>query len=175
VKTTTIAIRTATAVDAPSIAKVHAASWSVAYRTQIDQALLAGLDVAERSRFWGDRILEAPGSTLVAERRSRIIGFCHVMPSRDPGIDPVTVVELSALYVSPHNWRCGIGRALCTTALTTATAQQRSCITLWVLASNAPAIRFYEAMRFLADGDTSADSEGARSGLQEIRMSRKLP
>ncbi len=45
-------VRIATSSDAPKIAHIHVETWRAAYRGQIPDAVLDGLDVERRTVFW---------------------------------------------------------------------------------------------------------------------------
>lgn len=71
----------------------------------------------------------------------QIRGFAVVGPSRDDDSDKNTG-ELRGLYVDPAHWGRGLGRLLHDAALKML-AENHIRATLWVLATNAPAIHFY--------------------------------
>jgi hypothetical protein len=69
------AIRRAAPADAGAIAGVHVASWQVAYRGLVRDALLADLSV---DRGWRERLGrpdDGASFTLVAERDGELAGF----------------------------------------------------------------------------------------------------
>jgi ribosomal protein S18 acetylase RimI-like enzyme len=167
-------VRTATAADAASIAQIHVETWRVAYRGQIPDAVLNGLDVGRRTVFWQERLSQGRGAVFVAEDGDRITGFCDLVPSRDKDADARTVAEIVAIYILPQHWRKGTGRALCNRALATARQQDYQAVTLWVLASISGARRFYEAMGFSLDGAAKADRAADGSELHEVRFRRNL-
>jgi ribosomal protein S18 acetylase RimI-like enzyme len=163
-------VRTATATDAPSIAHIHVEAWRVAYRGQMPDAILDALDVGRRAAFWQGRLTERRGAVFVAEEGGRITGFCDLIPSRDKDADARAVAEIVAIYILPQHWRKGAGRALCDRALAEARGQGYRVVTLWVLASNGGARRFYEAMGFGLDGATKVDRMTDGSELHEVRF-----
>lgn len=166
-------IRTATAADAQKIAQIHIQTWRAAYRGQISDVALDALNVERRTAFWRERLTRAKDSVFVAEDND-VLGFCELIPSRDKDADPQTVAEIVAIYIHPAHWRKGAGRALYNYALTE--ARQRGCatVTLWVLASNSNARRFYEAMGFSLDGATKTEQASDGSNLHEIRFRKKV-
>jgi ribosomal protein S18 acetylase RimI-like enzyme len=163
-------IRTATAADAPHIAHLHVETWRAAYRGQIPNAVLDGLGLERRAAFWQERLAAAPGQVFVAEQSGSIAGFCDLIPSRDKDADSGSVAEIAAIYVLPQHWRMGAGRALCDTALAEARRRGYKVVTLWVLASNDRARRFYAAMGFGLDGATKTDRTADGSELHEVRF-----
>jgi len=163
-------VRTATAADAASIAQIHVETWRVAYRGQIPDAVLNGLDVGRRTVLWQERLAQRRGAVFVAEDGDSIKGFCDLVPSRDKDADARTVAEIGGIYILPQHWRKGTGRALCNRALATARQQDYTAVTLWVLASNDGARRFYEAMGFSLDGAAKTDKAADGSELHEVRF-----
>jgi GNAT superfamily N-acetyltransferase len=150
-------IRVATGADAAEIARVHVASWQVAYRGLMPDSILDNFDVKQRTVRWQEILAESRGTTFVAEADSHIIGFSNLVPSRDPEVNSKAVGELAAIYVHPDHWRTGVGRALLQHTISEATRRSLSAITLWVLQTNSSAISFYRALGFLADGALKTD------------------
>jgi ribosomal protein S18 acetylase RimI-like enzyme len=165
-------VRFANAADADKIAQIHVETWRTAYRGQISDAVLDALSVERRAAFWRERLMQANGSVLVVEDGS-IVGFCDVIPSRDEDADKA-VGEIAAIYVLSEHWRKGAGRALCDGAFSEARRRDCKAVTLWVLASNIEARRFYEAMGFSLDGATRTKTASDGSDLHEIRFRRPV-
>lgn len=163
-------VRPAQVSDAPQIARVHVESWRVAYRGQISDAILDAQSVERRTTFWRDRLVQPQGTVLVSEIAQSICGFCDLIPSRDNDAEAGLVAEIAALYVLSGHWRKGLGRALCERALAEARRQDYEVVTLWVLASNDHARRFYEAMGFCLDGTTKTERLADGMNLHEIRF-----
>jgi GNAT superfamily N-acetyltransferase len=128
--------------------------WRAAYRGILPDDFLAGLSVAAREVAWqtmleSDEAGKAP--SWLAEREGRPIGFVASGPPRDEDV-PLPAAEVYAIYVVPEAWRGGAGRALLTTAVDHWRADGAATLTLWVLAANARARNFYEALGWRADG-----------------------
>jgi ribosomal protein S18 acetylase RimI-like enzyme len=162
-------VRLATRNDARTIAAIHVAGWRAAYRGLMPEAVLDALDVEARGEFW-QRLLAEPHRTLVAESASVVVGFCSVVASRDADADPAAVAEIAAIYVSPMQWRRGVGSALCGAAFRLAAEAGFSVITLWVLATNEPAISFYQAHGFTDDGAVRTEVLSDGSAVREVRL-----
>ena len=99
----------------------------------------------ERGRWWAD-YLDHPGErdqVLVAAEDGRIGGFATARPSPD-GDARLDQAEVAGLYVDPDAWGRGIGGALLGALLERLRAGGFTTATLWVLATNFPAWRFYE-------------------------------
>jgi ribosomal protein S18 acetylase RimI-like enzyme len=164
-----LTIRRANSDDAASIAEIHVATWRAAYRGQMPDEILDKLDHSQRTCFWRE-VLSSEHDVCVATVDSTIAGFCSLIPSRDSDDDPAKVAEIAALYVSAQNWRRGIGRSLCRHGLSIAAGCRYAAVTLWVLATNKSAIRFYEAIGFAPDGATKSELDPTGFNFSEIRM-----
>jgi ribosomal protein S18 acetylase RimI-like enzyme len=167
-----IVVRDAEPKDAEDIARVHVASWQVAYEHIFHSRALARLDDAadRRAAFWR-REIEAHvplSSTLVAEDADGIVGFVDVRPSRDEDAEPERTGELTAIYVAPRGWGTGAGRLLMAEALERLRASEFEDATLWVLEDNPRARRFYEIAGWRADGQVKED-EFLETRVREVR------
>lgn len=169
----TMNVRLSTVTDAAAIAAVHVASWQEAYSGLIPQHYLDSLSVPDRTQTWEQIMSQPPKpgvATLVAEQDSRIIGFASIGPSRDDDAEPHTQ-EPWGIYLHPDHWGAGHGHTLHAQALSgwratgsTATVEA----TLWVLAGNKRARRFYEQHGWSADGAEKTDWRGDVR-LDEVR------
>ena len=132
-------------------------------------AILDALDADKRAIFWNNHLATESHGTLVVESEKAIIGFCDLVPSRDKDSNPGEVAEIAAIYVQPGYWRKGAGGALCRFALRATRFQKYLSVTLWVLASNLAARKFYEAMGFSLDGATKVEQSSNNYELHEVR------
>jgi ribosomal protein S18 acetylase RimI-like enzyme len=167
-------IRTAKIADASQIAQVHVETWCTAYRGLISDAVLEAHTLERRTLFWQRHLAEKQVTVFVAEDDGLVVGFCDLIPTRDKDADPRAVAEIVAIYVLPGYWRKGAGRALCDRALTEARRQGYTSITLWALASNSEARRFYEAMGFSLDGTVKTERASDGSILHEVRFRKVI-
>ena len=165
-------IRPANVADAPQIAQVHVKTWRNAYRGLIPEAVLDAQSIERRALFWHERIAQNKDAIFVAEDRG-VLGFCNLIPSRDADADD-TVAEIAAIYVLSAYWRRGVGRALCGDALAEAQRQGYRAVTLWVLAANERAKRFYGTMGFSLDGAKKTEKASDRSELHEVRLRKQM-
>jgi len=156
-----IRLRDAVIGDAPEIARVHVASWRVAYRGMIPDEVLDGLSVAERTERWYER-LEQGTTTLVALSDTALVGFCALR--RGAG----GPVEIGALYLDPEVLRQGIGTRLIRETLRRLRADGEREVTLGVLAGNVRARAFYARLGFEEIGE-----DEAFLGARQLRM--RLP
>ena len=146
-----ITIRAATPGDADAIGAVHVESWRWAYRPQLPDDLLDGLDPAERAAEWR-RILESGEiDVIVADDEGRLVGFASAATSRDDDALPGTG-EVLTVYVVEDAVGTGAGRALLVGAQGLLRARGHTRATLWVLESNERARRFYERNGWRWDG-----------------------
>lgn len=157
-------IRTAKVADARAVAEVQVAGWHAAYRGLISDAMLDAMTVETREPLWASQFGEPEKHprTTVFQRDRRVIGFGCFGPSRtSPALG-----EVWALYVAPHAWRTGAGRALMEEGLSYLEARGYSSTMVWVLDGNARAIRFYEACGFRLDGSRTDDEPLSQVGLR---------
>lgn len=137
--------RDATALDAVSIAALHADSWSRYYRGAYPDAFLDGPVHADRLAVWTERLAQPQPRrcTIVADRDGEIVGFAHTVFAEDP----VWGSLLDNLHVATAAHRQGIATVLMRlTAQRVAKAVPGAGLYLWVLEQNARAQAFYRAM-----------------------------
>lgn len=160
-----MSVREGTTGDVEAIARVHVDTWSHSYRGHMPDAALDELDVAPRQRMW-QRILgteEHPAHVFVAEDRGQVVGFSAAGPARDEdgegaAANSEDVGELYALYVTPQAQGHGHGTRLLRAAEDDLGARGYDTAVLWVLATNAPTIAFYEARGWVDDGAEQSDT-----------------
>ena len=174
-----VRIRRAVSDDAGAIAAVHVRSWQIGYREQLPDIVLDALAPEQRVPRWTTILSEAAWPSrgvLVAEETTdgALLGFADLRPTRDPDLDPLSVGEITSLYVAPQAWRSGVGRRLLDACTTTLADAGHLSSTLWVLAGNERAIRFYEASGWRPDGATKEDTI-AGVDVVELRYRRSLP
>lgn len=149
-------LRLASLRDAPAVARVHVASWDVAYRGIMPDDVIARTTLAWRTGWWSAELAVREWPVFVLEQpygpKNEIVGFCHVTTSRDPDADPRTVGEIPSLHVLPHLRGQGRGRMLLDRALAELQHRGYAECTLWVLAENRPARGFYEKLGWRPDG-----------------------
>lgn len=139
-------IREATEADSAAVAAVHEASARTAYRDIFG-------DHPFRAPDWEEILGSA--AVLVAEEDEAIVGFAVLRPA-----------EIDALYVSPTHWGRGVGSLLLADA--TQRLSDYDELTLWVLAKNASARRFYERHGWSPDGG----EKDSHYGELELRYRR---
>jgi ribosomal protein S18 acetylase RimI-like enzyme len=155
----TLRIRDGREEDAEAVEAVHYESREAVYRDRVAQWPPQGPDRPGRVARWQAWLSDPTIDSIVGEVDGEIVGFCTVRPSEDEGVDPEVVAEMPTLYVRPDLWHRGYGRALCTEALTRASARGFRSLTLWVLEMNLHARRFYGAVGFTREEVTKADED----------------
>jgi GNAT superfamily N-acetyltransferase len=153
-----LTIREAEGKDITPIASIHVRAWQAAYRGQLDDAYLDGLDVDERIPQTRSMLEDAPPEfrTWVAQDGADVIGFAVTGPSQDADADKKTG-ELYAIYLEPERVGTGVGRSLFEHAVGDLTERGFTEATLWILETNATARRFYEAAGWSLDGTTASE------------------
>ncbi len=154
-------VRRAVESDAGQIVSIQVRGWQWAYRGQVPDSYLDGMDNEREKREARRRerlaIQDGEERTWVAERGERILGFAVTGPSRDEDAS-AAIAELFAIYVDPHTARQGIGNRLLAQAVDDLRRRGNQGATLWVLAGNDRARRFYEHNGWTADGVTKVES-----------------
>ena len=139
-------VRAATVTDSRRIADIQVRAWHAAYHGLVPDSLLAGITVEAKTASWHEVLTKGVCRILVVDAECGVVGWASFGASRDPGADP-SVGELYGMYVSPEQWRRGVGRALWV-ATEAELGTKYSTITLWVLETNRTARRFYEMCGF---------------------------
>jgi GNAT superfamily N-acetyltransferase len=140
-----VTVRDAGPQDAEALARVRSLSWRSAYDGLLSPALIevaTGTDGAERQREF---LTEEPTRrALLAEDDGAALGMAVYGPDRHPGGD----AELYAIYVLPEYWSKKVGAPLMDRVLEGVRTGGYARLSLWVLAANPRARRFYERYGF---------------------------
>ena len=166
-------IAPATPDDCAAVASVHVASWQHAYRHLLRPAYLDALSVERREAAWRQVLAEGSSELLVARVDGQVAGFASFGACRDEGAPPGRG-ELWALYASPRVWTQGVGLALWQASRARLASRGFHEASLWVLAGNVRAIRFYETVGFAPDAATAKDFELGGALVREIRYIARL-
>lgn len=165
--------RDALPADAPLIAAIHVASWSIAYAHIMDPAYLAGPIEAERLATWTQRLdAPQPGQRIIiAERDEQAIGFTCVVG----GADPRWGTLVDNLHALPLAKGGGIGTALLDQAARWAMAGWPDAgLFLWCYTANNAARGFYAARGGMEVEDWDKPGPDGRT-LPEKRIAWKDP
>jgi len=171
--TSRLIVRAARAGDARATAAIRVHGWQSAYRGQLPDELLDDLSVEGDAIRFADHVRHLPpGRRLwVAQLDWEVVGFASTGPARDE--DAHGAAEVYAIYVRPDLIGRGIGQRLLDHAVRDLADQGYAEATLWTLATNVPARRFYERAGWRADGASKLDRMD-RFELNETRYRRTL-
>jgi phosphoribosylanthranilate isomerase len=156
-----IQLRRAISSDAEALARVHVQAWREAYAGQVPDAVLDGLDPAERVAMWREALAWTTQVQL-AIQDGDIVGFGASLPQPDASLP--FAGEISAIYVLRCAQRLGVGRKLMAAMAQDLLARGLSSASLWVLETNAPARRFYTEL----GGRQVARREQTREGYAAV-------
>lgn len=165
--------RAATSTDAEAIGQVHVASWQHAYRHILPAEFLAGLSVKKRQAMWAEAIATGRPHVMVAEADGRVVGFSAFGPCRDADASDAAF-EIWAIYLAPSHWSQGLGRELWLASREALLERGARSVSLWVIANNERAIRFYNAAGFEAESSSLKTFELGGARIEEIRYGQRL-
>jgi ribosomal protein S18 acetylase RimI-like enzyme len=161
----------ATPEDCRAVAEVHVETWQHAYRGILPDHYLASLSVAEREAMWRRMVAQQPSHLLVARANGVVVGFVAFGASRDESA-PNDRAEIWAIYVKAASWSTGAGRQLWLEALKRIVAEGYKSVSLWVIAGNERAVRFYERAGFVVDPESRKSFELGGVTVEELRYVR---
>lgn len=140
------AIRPATPLDAPGIARVHVDSWRTTYAGIVPQDYLDSLTHERREQYWQKALGNPNNRSFVYVAQSsagEIVGFACAGPAQPD--NEAYMGELYAIYILKDRQGKGIGRSLFNAVVERLAQTGVNSMLLWVLAGN-PVCGFYEAM-----------------------------
>jgi ribosomal protein S18 acetylase RimI-like enzyme len=161
-------VRVAAVADAGGIARVHIASWQVAYEGVFPRDFLGSLDLEVRTGWWEALLLRGERVTFVADANDGVAGFCLIGPSDDPGWG-----EVFAIYVDPAHWGSGLGWELLAASELQLAEDGFEKAMLWVLEGNDRARNFYERQRWIKAKPIRLETIGGTE-ITEVRYEREL-
>ena len=159
--------------DCAAVASVHVASWQHAYRHLLRPDYLDALSTERREAAWRNVLAQGSSELLVARIDGEVAAFASFGRCRDKDA-PAGRGELWALYASPRVWSQGVGLALWQAARARLAALGFGEASLWVLAGNARAIRFYCTVGFTPDPASTQEFELGGAIVREIRYLARL-
>jgi GNAT superfamily N-acetyltransferase len=168
-------IRDALLSDAHSIAEVLVESWRGAYARLLPDGVLARLSVTDRERFWSKLLAAPPPRTVivVATSADGIVGFASAGAAWHEPAEP-TLGQLYTIYVRPTEWAHGIGTLLQDVIMDRLRAFGFERLVLWVLETNARALRFYRRTGWVDDDVRQIEPGPEGIELAECRLSRPI-
>jgi ribosomal protein S18 acetylase RimI-like enzyme len=143
-------IRHAVLADAASIARVHVASWKVAYGGFMPRRQMAWISEQRETRRAAELIENPDTPFLVAEVDEAVVGFMVYGPPGDE-CDPATTSQIYTFFVDPARYRQGIGTTLLEAMESAITV---STITVWVMKQGTHGPAFYVRHGFLIEPET---------------------
>lgn len=161
-------IESATLEDCRAIAEVHVESWQHAYKGILPHQYLASLSVSDREAIWRHMVQQQPSHLVLARNARQVVGFVAFGASRDEDA-PTDRAEIWAIYVKSASWSSGAGRLLWLEALQRILAEGYRSISLWVIAGNERAVRFYERAGFVLESESRKSFELGGRTLDELR------
>lgn len=160
-------IRTATAADAPVLARLHLQCWRETYSGLLSPAFFARQSVEERLALWQVLVNGPLGNRqFVADLHGELVGFAGSIPAatKTPGAPSGAKSELWGIYLLKAHHGSGLGQKLLEATIGTEPAA------LWVAEENPRAQAFYRRNGFEFTGvmDPIDDWEG----MIQVRMVR---
>ena len=164
-------LRSALPSDAQAIAHVHIRSWQAAYRDLMPADYLhsLGATLARREAFWSRSIESGESNVVVAELDTQVVGWICIGAGRDEDAVVGESGEVMAIYVLAEHWHTGVGLALWQAGVQQLIAQDFQRLTLWVLAGNERAIRFYRRAGCVEEAGSERTLERGGVTLVEVR------
>ena len=156
--TITTEIRKAKPEDAEGIAETHDAAWLNAYSGIVPHQSLQRMIKRRGAAWWRRAILKAT-AIFVVEVNGEIVGYATL------GRNRVSTLpfdgEIYEIYLKPEYQGVGFGSRLFLAARSELVHRGLRGATVWVLAENDPAIRFYENAggRAVAKGNECFDGK----------------
>ncbi len=140
-------IRAANLDDAVGIARVHIACWRETYFGSLPSEMLAALDIDARANMWASALSDPANLVSVLESAGEIVGFGACGEQRTPalriaGYDS-EIVAINMLRIAQG---VGAGRTLMRHMAVWLAERGMKGVSLWVLAENQKARRFYERL-----------------------------
>ena len=152
--------------DIEPCAILHKASRRESEKGVIYDSDLDRYDLDHFQSNWQEWSTYQTSQILVAEDNGKIIGFIicgpvRTRPSFDKGVVPRYGGEIYALYVSPDQFRHGVGRQLFLNAIRVLSDKNLTSVLLWAFKKNKRACAFYESMG------------GEKIGKQRVELGEK--
>ncbi len=147
-RTLNSSIRSATADDAPGIARVHVDTWRTAYRGIVPDGFLDNLSYQGRESRWHDILSGSETDNsfvyVAANEAGEIVGFASGGPAEEK--EEQFQGELRAIYVLEETQGQGIGKRLVQAVAQRLASMGMTSMLLYVFKDNHQARRFYESL-----------------------------
>jgi ribosomal protein S18 acetylase RimI-like enzyme len=162
-------IRQAELEDAEQIARLHVASWKVAYGGFMPPKQMAWISEVREVRRATDLISNPETPYLVAACGEEIVGFLVYGPPGDE-CDPESTRQIYTFFVDPRLYRQGIGSRLLSTMEAEICVPE---ITVWVMTQGTHGPRFYERSGFVRESETEKMSQLIDADFPIVRYRRR--
>lgn len=144
-------IRYADADDAKLLGEIHAQSWKVAYKGIVLDEILNNITSDKRQKYFEKALSEKLEEDAIIFENEKAVGQITIGKCRD--LDKNDYYgEVWGIYLLPEFWNKGIGTILINWGLDELKKRNYKMVTLWVLADNLKARKFYEKIGFEHDG-----------------------
>jgi GNAT superfamily N-acetyltransferase len=164
-----VRIRDAGPGDSAALARVRSLSWRSAYDGLLPPEVIAAATGPGGEARQREFLTEDPARhALLAEADGEAVGMAVYGPDREGGGD----AELYVIYVVPSHWSGAVGRPLMDRVIEGVRAGGYTRLTLWVLAGNERARRFYERYGFAITDKKITERHGHVT--YEIRYEREV-
>jgi ribosomal protein S18 acetylase RimI-like enzyme len=145
-----VRVRQAVLADAEQIARVHVASWRIAYSEFMPPNQMAWISERRETGRAADLIRNPDTPYLVAAIGDSIVGFLVYGPPGDQ-CDPTSTSQIYTFFVDPQRYRQGIGTQLLTMMESEISVPD---ITVWVMTQGVHGPCFYERSGFTREAET---------------------
>ena len=166
-------IRRATDADVLAMAKVHIVSWREAYPGLLPDKMLARLSIADEAIRW-QRMLDHPRgreAAFVADWHGSVVGYGSCGRQRTSLLrERGFTGEVGELYVIRTAHRRGVGSTLMRAMAGALIERGHRAMSLWVLAENGPARRFYERLGGIAIAEKRAGLVEVAYGWSDLKL-----
>jgi ribosomal protein S18 acetylase RimI-like enzyme len=137
-------VRAAVLDDAPSVARVHVASWRSTYGALLPADFLDSLSETGYADRWRRLMGDGASRVYVVEDGSELVGFAS--GGRERAGETGYAGELYAIYVLDGYQKRGYGRELLRAVVAGLREMGLEDMIIWVLRDNLPARLFYERL-----------------------------
>lgn len=146
-------IRKASPIDYLDIASIHLTSWHAAYADLLPESYREQKNnLADKTKMWKALLSHSNVMVWIAyDEKHSNLGFIGYFAQNND-------YEITTLYVLPEHQGLGIGAKLMQISVQQILASaSHANFYLWVLENNTPAIRFYEKLNFVPNGEKSEE------------------
>lgn len=137
-------VRPATTADAAAIADAQLRCWRWAYRGILRDEFLDGMNLADNTRNWQERLADNTQASWVGLVGGKVQGMIVAAPAHWPDMPVNGMVR--TFYIAPEATRMGLGRQLWNAAHTHLRQQGHDGLYVMVMEANRIGRSFYKKM-----------------------------